>query len=421
MSTMTDSAMKEGAPQADPAPSSAQSVGEGVLIKGQFRIPGTVPEEGSRLLDGAFPPSWHTKAFLRAIFPGQVDCGQYFEVVHGVRDGHFIPVTRVRGRHPMIHERTGAQVLDKSGNVVMEREVRPDCVVPVSDPMAAMAPIAAARALTHETFVGVLPRVFDDRGLAIPNKRYVNGGALIWVDIDDPDQVWRLTAFEPRPHLIVMSGSGGAHGYWRVRSFTEDGSRALSAAAIEKANGRLVRQMLGDPASRDRLRMMRVPGTMNTKRGAWARVVYADLLGGSYEIADVVGDLPDIVDKKEKARLEREERRAANGGVVRDYGPDPAKEVFPEDYVEIISDEICDENGYCACPLPGHDERTGSFKAYESVERGWWCYGCERGGDIYNFGRYMLEAIIGREATFPEVKEFVYEKLGLPKPQRRRR
>lgn len=34
------------------------------------------------------------------------------------------------------------------------------------------------------------------------------------------------------------------------------------------------------------------------------------------------------------------------------------------------------------CPLPDHDEKTPSFTVYEEDERGWFCYGCSRGGDV---------------------------------------
>lgn len=34
------------------------------------------------------------------------------------------------------------------------------------------------------------------------------------------------------------------------------------------------------------------------------------------------------------------------------------------------------------CPLPDHDEKTPSFTVYADDERGWWCFGCNRGGDV---------------------------------------
>lgn len=36
------------------------------------------------------------------------------------------------------------------------------------------------------------------------------------------------------------------------------------------------------------------------------------------------------------------------------------------------------------CPLPDHEDRTPSFYIYPGEEVGgrWWCYGCNRGGDV---------------------------------------
>jgi len=38
------------------------------------------------------------------------------------------------------------------------------------------------------------------------------------------------------------------------------------------------------------------------------------------------------------------------------------------------------------CPLPDHDEKTPSFTVYPG-DRGWWCYGCNRGGDVVDLAR----------------------------------
>ena len=38
------------------------------------------------------------------------------------------------------------------------------------------------------------------------------------------------------------------------------------------------------------------------------------------------------------------------------------------------------------CPLPGHEEKTPSFTVYPG-DRGWWCFGCNRGGDVVNLAR----------------------------------
>jgi DNA primase len=47
---------------------------------------------------------------------------------------------------------------------------------------------------------------------------------------------------------------------------------------------------------------------------------------------------------------------------------------------------VC-ERWSALCPLPDHDEKTPSFVVYEG-DRGWWCYGCNRGGDVVDLARF---------------------------------
>lgn len=42
------------------------------------------------------------------------------------------------------------------------------------------------------------------------------------------------------------------------------------------------------------------------------------------------------------------------------------------------------------CPLPGHDDRSPSFTVYPDG-RGWWCFGCGKGGDVFSFSMFMLQ------------------------------
>jgi CHC2 zinc finger len=39
------------------------------------------------------------------------------------------------------------------------------------------------------------------------------------------------------------------------------------------------------------------------------------------------------------------------------------------------------------CPLPGHDDKTPSFLVYTATASAW-CFGCQRGGDIFGLARY---------------------------------
>lgn len=44
----------------------------------------------------------------------------------------------------------------------------------------------------------------------------------------------------------------------------------------------------------------------------------------------------------------------------------------------------------CRCPLPGHpDDDSPSFTVYEG-RRGWYCFGCHEGGDVFAFATKAL-------------------------------
>jgi hypothetical protein len=39
------------------------------------------------------------------------------------------------------------------------------------------------------------------------------------------------------------------------------------------------------------------------------------------------------------------------------------------------------------CPLPDHEDKSPSFTVYPS-DRGWFCFGCHRGGDVVELARF---------------------------------
>jgi hypothetical protein len=47
------------------------------------------------------------------------------------------------------------------------------------------------------------------------------------------------------------------------------------------------------------------------------------------------------------------------------------------------------------CPLPDHDDSTPSFWVYPTT-RSWFCFGCNRGGDVIHFAR-MLDGTTARD------------------------
>ncbi len=60
------------------------------------------------------------------------------------------------------------------------------------------------------------------------------------------------------------------------------------------------------------------------------------------------------------------------------------------------------------CPLPGHDDRSPSFMVYPG-DRGWYCFGCHRGGDLFVLHLHLT----GRDSFAAAVAELAKE-AGVP-------
>jgi hypothetical protein len=120
--------------------------------------------------------------------------------------------------------------------------------------------------------------------------------------------------------------------------------------------------------------------------------------------------MQDVGDEQPRTVVERERGRTDHGGdlveeVYTTPGVEPtadrgvgrrtvieaAKAAVP---VIDLADRLCGpgqmrrigEKWTARCPLPDHDEKTPSFTVYPG-ERGWWCYGCQRGGDVVDLAQ----------------------------------
>jgi predicted P-loop ATPase len=120
-------------------------------------------------------------------------------------------------------------------------------------------------------------------------------GAIValHVDVDDPDALERIQAFEPRPTAIVFSG-GGYQAFWLLKSPSEELERA------EQLNEALA-NLLGGDRCHNIDRIMRLPGTINIpnakkaangRKPALARVVEADW-SRRYTLDDFPADHPE--------------------------------------------------------------------------------------------------------------------------------
>jgi hypothetical protein len=164
-----------------------------------------------------------------------------------------------------------------------------------------------------------------------PRRRRPGGhGALgsvwvLWVDCDTPAAVAALGRFSPTPAIVIRSGSAqNRHAYWTLHG-------PLSADEATLANRRLAHALGADSgAVTTAAAILRPPGTSNLRRS-----------------------------------------RSAPGhtGGVRPRA----------------TGLTAGRDGKVSCPFHGQD-RSPSLHVYEDPAAGWYCFGCGRGGSIFDLG-----------------------------------
>jgi RepB DNA-primase from phage plasmid len=221
----------------------------------------------------------------------------------------------------------------------------------------------------EHVWVGVVPRRPDPRtGELGGTKSHALPARVVWVDCDanDGDEPRRIREFRPSPHLVVASG-GGHHAYWLLRDPVED------ARQLREANRILAERLGGDTQAVDVARLLRPPGTLNFK-SEYGRSRPVELVHSErhprYRLEEVVGRLP-----------RRQVRRPSRALAVR--RADPLQRVAPPLYFRELAGQEPDRGGKVCCPLPDHDDPEPSCHVYDAAAEGWYCYGCGRGGDIY--------------------------------------
>jgi hypothetical protein len=139
--------------------------------------------------------------------------------------------------------------------------------------------------------------------------------------------------------------------------------------------------------------------------------------------------MPDDVFRQPRTVEEREWGLTDHGGdLVELYTQEPRvgrRTVIEEAKAAVptvdLADRLCGpgqlrriggERWTALCPLPGHDEKTPSFVVYPG-DRGWWCYGCQRGGDVVDLARFARGIDRADEAAAEVLMTF-----GHPIPER---
>jgi hypothetical protein len=353
------------------------------------------------------PPEAHVRAYLLAVVAPQDDIAPYMEFPRGRRvNGELEVARRPRGNfhHPADRRAIYEHVMSR-----LERG--------------------------EEMFCGPVPRTEPK-----PRKDAVEAGRVLWVDIDrksaapaptladvehllsgDPGDVHdglvaaaALLRFAMPPHVVVFSGSGGAHGYWRVENI-------LTAEWIERANARLIHALDADWASYDRNRFLRVPGGINGKNARHCHLIHADLTSRAYDVRALVGALPDppADDPRAPKRIRRRQMPPSPRRATID---DPVDRWTPREYFAALCGITeYDRRGQCRCPI--HEDPGPSCWVGETPESGWFCYGCNRGGRIFDLASLLIGGPWGvdlRGDAFRAARAELERRLGVPIAGRRR-
>jgi len=235
--------------------------------------------------------------------------------------------------------------------------------LPLAD-LAAVAREIAALGTTHDVYVGVLPRWRAGGRRA----DVVGDGRTVWVDLDRPDALRMLEPVDPPAAVICASGGRGhVHAYWRLR-------RAVPPRVVERANGRLAWALGGDLRATDAARILRLPGTVSRKHDTTVELLHHS--DQTTSLGELVGGLLDPPGWTPTPRRTR--RRPAVAGVLA---------IAPQVYVERLTGQRVGRSRKVRCPL--HEDATPSLHVYPDAERGWFCFGCGRGGTVIDLAAGM--------------------------------
>jgi hypothetical protein len=224
-----------------------------------------------------------------------------------------------------------------------------------------------------DVFVGVLPRV-RRRGRL---EDVAPEAGVIWTDCDTEASAGALASFVPRPSMVVASGSGQhRHAYWFLQE-------PVDLGCVERLNRRLARALGADAGVVTKPHtILRPAGSANMKHSPPAPV----RLIGVRQSRRVSADELDRQLPREPA-IEVDQRVRPARRPWRDFVGDSLQSVPPPVYFEQLTGIRVGRSGKVRCPF--HEDRTPSLHVYDDPERGWYCFGCGRGGSIYDLASLL--------------------------------
>lgn len=253
--------------------------------------------------------------------------------------------------------------------------------------LAAAAETIAALSERTDVYCGAVLRTRHAGG-----RDAVGQSQLVWVEIDHPDALARLDRFAHPATMTIRSGTAGhAHAYWRVEE-------PVDVDELERANRRLADHLGADPACTDAARILRPCGTLNHKHTPPTPVSLAAYRPGRrYRLDALLDGLPDPPARTAGAR-------PAGAGV---RGEDAELRAIPtEQYVLALTGRQVGRDRKLACPF--HKDATPSLHCYEDGT--WFCYGCRRGGSIYDFASALWN-VPTKGAAFPRLRRRLLQEL----------
>ena len=280
---------------------------------------------------------------------------------------------------------------DGDGRLRMCNRQERENFLPVDDLPALVRRVGVHRARGHEVLVGAVPRTRPEA-----RREAVGTSRVVWVDIDAPEHLERAVAFGRPSHIALASGSGGVHLYWRL-------ARPLGGDELERACRRLAVHLGADEAATDRLRLLRCAGTTNGKVQRTARLLAVRPELAAYELEALLDGVAELPPPPAP--------RAARYG---SHDDDALEQIAPPAYFATLAAlEVPEGGGFVCCPV--HQERTPSCQVFAEAARGWHCWGCGRGGSVYDLASALAGGPTGaqlRGEAFLEVKRRVRERLG---------
>jgi hypothetical protein len=243
-------------------------------------------------------------------------------------------------------------------------------------------------AQAHDVYFGCAPRERRWGG-----RRAIERVWSLWADCDGAAASRRLESLEPRPPIVVRSGSAAnRHAYWPL-------AEPLVPRDAEAANARLANALGADPAATDAARILRPPHTRNFKHHPPAPVELERLVDDRKMADEILRGLPELAPQARPT--------AEPGPALR--RADPLRAIAPAVYVETLTGQSVGRDRKVRCPF--HEDTTPSLHVYETPEGGWYCFSCKRGTSIYDLaGPLWRLRTRGRE--FVELRRCLFELFG---------